>query len=258
MMNLKVISSNIRFENPKDKKHDWPYRKEILQSIIRDFNGDILATQEGRGPQLRDLNRLIPQYQLIDKHREWIPARMYPCLFVNPKTLISKKSGDIWLSETPKEAGSKLASSAFPRLCTWSLIQCKRNSKDFFVANTHLDHLSEKTRIQQVNILIREIRKINSKNLPLILMGDFNDSPNSQVRKDVISKLPLKDPWKLMNLPEESSHHKFLGHYDLGSRIDWVLLSSHFDCQSIFFNKEHRNNIYPSDHFPLMAKIKML
>ena len=46
-MNLKVTSANIRFQNPADGLHDWPFRRGPMSEIINDFAPDILGTQEG-------------------------------------------------------------------------------------------------------------------------------------------------------------------------------------------------------------------
>ena len=256
-MELKITSSNIRFENPADGDHDWPHRKNILRDILLNFNCDILGTQEGREPQLRALNELIPKYELIDHHRQWIDERMYPCIFIKPDIIKVLRSGDIWLSETPEISGSKSFDSAFPRLCTWIEAQDVKTLTPFFFVNTHLDHVKQETRIEQAKVLSKEIKKENKKNLPIILMGDFNDSPESPIRKIVNDLLKLHDPWIEHKKIEESSHHSFHGEKGDGIRIDWILLSHDFSCDDIFLDKTHQEKIYPSDHFPLMANIRL-
>lgn len=256
-MELKLTSFNIRFANPADGKHDWPHRRDLLSEIIKEFNCDILGTQEGREPQLRNLADLINEYQLIDEHRDWIEERMYPCIFIKPDIIDVKESGDFWLSETPDVAGSKSFESAFPRLCTWMKAQHKNTGSDFLFVNTHLDHVKQSTRVEQARVLSEEIQKINKEQLPMILMGDFNDCPTSPVREVFNQHLNLNDPWLEKNIPEESTHHSFNGEVGEGVRIDWTLLSDQFDCEDIFLDKREREGVYPSDHFPLLSKIKL-
>ena len=80
---------------------------------------------------------------------------MYPSLFVRSEQMSVKKSGDIWLSETPLIAGSKSFKSAFPRLCTWASVMWfqvegdKSKGEPLFIVNCHLDHVLEETRIRQ-------------------------------------------------------------------------------------------------------------
>jgi endonuclease/exonuclease/phosphatase family metal-dependent hydrolase len=252
-MYLKLISANIRFDNPNDGDHTWEHRRPHLQKIIQDFLPDILATQEGRKPQLKNLESLI-HHTLIDAHRDWISDRMYPCLFINEEQIKLNLSGDVWLSETPYVNGSSSFNSAFPRLCTWAQVTHLTSGEDFFVINTHLDHVLEETRVEQIKVLINEVQVHNKKNHPVILMGDFNASPFGEVRKTINEKMDLKDPWFEKQLAEETSHHGFIGS-DKGDRIDWILVPKAFVIEEIKMEKNAINKIYPSDHYPILATV---
>lgn len=253
-MQLKIISSNIRYENPHDGNHAWEKRRPILQKIINDFHPDILGTQEGREMQIKSLAQLL-SLKLVESHRDWITDRMYPCLYINEEQIKLNKSGDIWLSETPHVNGSISFKSSFPRLCTWMHVTHLVNNQDYFVVNTHLDHVLEETRIHQVNVLTNEIQKLNQQRLPLILMGDFNDSPMSAIRKTILEKLHLKDPWIELGHSEETSHHGFNGTAANGDRIDWILVPEVFAVENIRLEKSSFENIFPSDHYPLLATV---
>lgn len=258
MSNLRIISSNIRYENPKDGDHDWPNRREYLAECLNRFDAHLIGTQEGREDQLRDLEKLLPNLKMVDSHRRWIEKRMYPCLFFNLDELTCHESGDLWLSETPHKIGSSSFESAFPRLVTWGIFSFKDfPEKTFLVANTHLDHVLDSTRIEQAKVLCQEL-KILAKKKPLILMGDFNTEPTSEVRKIIFSSFPqLKDPWEEKNLPEISSHHPFTGENPKGARIDWILCPKEFKCDEIRFDQSKSDKgIYPSDHFPLLAAME--
>ncbi len=252
-MQLKLISSNIRYENTHDGIHSWENRCPILQNIITEFQPDILATQEGLQIQIKSLAKLLP-LKLVESHREWIENRMYPCLYVNDEQIKVSKSGDIWLSQTPSVPGSFSFKSSFPRLCTWMKVTYLMNNQDYIIINTHLDHVLEETRLKQIEVLILEIKKINVENLPIILMGDFNDSPTSKVREFILNSLDLKDPWIECGHTEETSHHGFQGN-PMGDRIDWILIPQSFSIEKIHLEKNSFNGIYPSDHYPLLATV---
>lgn len=253
-MQLKIISANIRYENAHDGVHAWENRLPLLQIIFTEFHPDILATQEGKEKQIKSLAQTLPM-KLVTDHREWIEDRMYPCLYVNEEQIKVQASGDIWLSETPLISGSVSFKSAFPRLCTWMRITHLVNNLDYIVVNTHLDHVLEETRLEQIKVLIREIQSFNKDNLPLILMGDFNDSPESLIRKTILDEFDLKDPWIEESIPEETSHHSFQGEKASGFRIDWILVPQAFAVQEIRLEKKSFNNIFPSDHYPLLATL---
>lgn len=251
-MDAFIISSNIRFSTHDDGPQAWPKRKSILARTLLHYSPLIIGTQEGREPQLREFLSLLPDFSVSDVNRSWINERMYPCLFFNTKHLQVEESGDFWLSETPGVDGSSSFGSMFPRLCTW--MQASVNESSFFVFNTHLDHVRDETRHSQAKVLCDQIKKINSQNLPMILMGDFNDSPTSLTRSIIEKELPtLVDNW---TSAEESSHHPFSGQNSQGDRIDWILHSFRQKVQ-IHLDKSVENNTWPSDHFPVVAKFKI-
>lgn len=244
---IKILCSNIRFDNPADAENAWPNRKNLLANKIRSLSPSIFGTQEGREPQLRELEDLV-DHNISDINREWIEERMYPCLF-SLETPI--ESGDIWLSDTPNVPGSKSFDSMFPRLATWGLF------KNYMLCNVHLDHDKESTRLQQAKVLINEILKIKRENTPLILMGDFNTHPESEVYETLIRDLDLEDPWKKLGVKEESSFHLFQGSNPDGYRIDWILHTREFSAKTIKLIKDHQGDVYLSDHFPVYCELEL-
>ncbi len=246
------MTANIRFENVGDGENNWPYRKDFFSEIVGRENIHLLGTQEGREGQLRELSSLLPQLKLIETHRKWIDERMYPSLFFDPTVFKLKRSGDIWLSETPNIPGTKSFGSMFPRLCTFAELYCLKEEIAFIVINCHLDHIEEETRLNQARVLIDQVTKLNDKNLPIILMGDFNSGPDKSVRHEINSSaLNLFDPWIKLAKSECSSFHKFDGIDPTGrnERIDWILLNRKFRANSIDLIDESRDGRYPSDHF---------
>lgn len=251
-MILKLISSNIRFDNPADENHDWNGRKEVLKQNLLEFEPHLIATQEGRRPQLEDFESMLDGFSMLKKHRDWIEERMYPSTFVT-FDLKALRTGDSWLSETPDIAGSKSFDSTFPRLCNWAEFHIIPKGVEFFFVNVHLDHVQESTRIEQTKVLIEEINKKNTNKLPLIICGDFNSAPNSIIREMLLKEFSqLRDPW---NKEEVSSHHKFNGSKNEGSRIDWFLVDERFHVKDLYFDFREQNGIYPSDHYPLKLEI---
>jgi endonuclease/exonuclease/phosphatase family metal-dependent hydrolase len=255
-MGQKIITSNIRFDNPADEKDAWPFRRSFLAETLLSHIPTIISTQEGRRPQLEDFASLLPEYSLISKNRQWIEQRMYPCLFLKTADWDIHDSGDKWLSLTPDEAGSVSFESAFPRLFTWAQASQKKSGEKFLIVNTHLDHVLETTRLSQVEVLANELIKLIHSDEKIIIMGDFNDSPNGVVREHLLSLLPfICDPWKKLNKKEETSFHPFTGINPEGFRIDWILLDQRISFNDIALDKSDRAGKFPSDHFPVICDI---
>ncbi len=252
-MTLNIVTSNIRYANPTDGKNDWEFRRPMLVSLLEDLNADILGTQEGREAQIRELASGLNSLELIAGHRDWIAERMYPCLFFNPKKISIIRSGDIWLSHTPSIPASKFSESSFPRLCVWAEIEIKETGTKLMIINTHLDHVLQDVRKMQARVLVSEINMLN--NWPRILMGDFNEAPNTFIKEELINGLDLKDPWVEKGLAEETSHHSFKGLEASGDRIDWILIPKKFIALEIGLEKRSAAGVYPSDHYPLFATV---
>lgn len=258
LMEIKIISSNIRFDNPADNQHSWNNRKSILADLLNSEEADIICTQEGRRPQLMELNTLLKGKDIIEQHREWINERMYPSIYINTDRFFVEESGDVWLSETPNQPGSKSFNSAFPRLCTWAKLALKENGREIFIVNCHLDHCFSETRVEQIKVLLEETFSINSSNEALILCGDFNEGPDGEVRKTLREQREnLFDPWSFHEKEEETTYHKFKGTLKEGARIDWIMLDQRFESLEIKICKENLDNIYPSDHFPIISRVKI-
>lgn len=257
-MKLCLISSNIRFDNPADGANSWPHRRTLLAQTLLSHRPDIIATQEGRFHQLKDFEELLKDYDIIDPHRSWIKERMYPTFFIRKNAFEFIKSEDLWLSETPNVAGSFSFGSAFPRLMTWMKIQPKNSDVNLLVVNTHLDHVKAETRAEQIKVLTEQVKRVKDERSKLIIMGDFNDSPESDVRKELTNAFSgLQDSWKLFHDQEETSHHAFNGECQNGARIDWILVDQKIHIDNCFLEKSTIEGKYPSDHFPVVCKISL-
>lgn len=255
-MKLCLISTNIRFDNPADGINDWSHRRSVLSQILLQHQPDLIATQEGRFSQLKDFETILPDFEMIDHHRSWIKERMYPTFYLRKNAFEIIKSEDLWLSETPDVAGSKSFGSAFPRLMTWMKVQPKDSKINLLVINTHLDHVKTETRTSQIQVLAQEIKRVWDNNSRLIIMGDFNSAPESDVRTALMNEFPeVQDSWLLFNSTEETSHHFFNGECPGGTRIDWIMTDKNVSVQKCFLDKSTIDGKYPSDHFPVVCEI---
>ncbi|MBT3979844.1 MAG: endonuclease/exonuclease/phosphatase family protein [Bacteriovoracaceae bacterium] len=255
---MKLITSNIRFDNPDDGSNGWDSRKSILADTLLSYSPTIIGTQEGRRPQLKELENLLGNLQLADTHREWIERRMYPGQFFSPSSVALLRATDVWLSDTPEIAGSKSFNSAFPRLCNIIEYITLADQKKFLICVVHLDHQLAQTRAEQARVLAEQLSKFNSENLPFAVMGDFNEGPDDEVHSLLHKMLPgIRDPWIEKKLAEQTTYHKFKGSYPEGKRIDWILLSNQFDVKSIEIDKHKSGDTFPSDHFPVRCEIEL-
>ena len=250
---MQIMTFNLRFENDRDGENSWSHRRDLLVEIIRESCPDVLGTQEGTQSQLAYLEDHLPQYQMQALGRFWDDTCQYPTLFFRADRVRLVEGGEFWLSRTPSIHRSKDWDSAFPRMMSYGLMTDLEAQKTFWIAVTHLDHMGSEARLKQAEILAEWL---SERAGPHILMGDFNDVPQSAVHHRLISpRTGLRDTWQvLLRAEDEASmtHHNFHG-VPQQCRMDWILVSREFRVLDAVVVRSNRDGRYPSDHFPYAA-----
>ncbi|MBM4272848.1 MAG: endonuclease/exonuclease/phosphatase family protein [Deltaproteobacteria bacterium] len=249
---LRVMTFNLRFANPADGPNEWQYRKELVADVILRHAPDLLGTQEGTVPQLDYLTEHLTGYLPLTEHREVDPTCQYPTIYFRGDRFQVQMSGEFWLSETPGAHRSRSWGSAFPRMATFGLFQV--GDREFYFIDTHLDHISDEARLQGARMIRNYFFPLNK---PIILVGDFNEPPDSPVYRELIgARSPLQDTWRAVHPPgeEAATQHQFDGR-PRGARIDWILVSAPFQVRKGLIVTDHRGDRYPSDHFPYLAEV---
>ena len=67
---LKVISYNIRYDNPDDGENNWKYRKETLINYFNENKPDLVGMQEVLITQLSFLDKSLDEYKYVGVGRE--------------------------------------------------------------------------------------------------------------------------------------------------------------------------------------------
>lgn len=254
---MRVMTFNLRFENDRDGDNAWVNRRELVVHLIRRYRPDILGTQEGKWPQLAYLRDHLHGYQAHLPDRAPEEKTQCPTLFIREERFAVESGRDFWLSKTPDVHLSKDWDSAFPRMMSFAMLRGHKKQKNLKAAVTHLDHMGEEARYQQARIVAEWAA---GQEFPVIVMGDFNEGPASSVHK-VLTGLPagLTDTWEALACPEDEesfTHHGFNG-VPQRARMDWILVSSHFEVLDAAIIRDSYNGSYPSDHYPYMCDLEL-
>jgi endonuclease/exonuclease/phosphatase family metal-dependent hydrolase len=259
-LKLNVMTFNIRYDNPEDSLNNWQYRKEVVAGIIRERDVDILGTQEVLVNQLNDLKTRLPEYATIGVGRfDGKEAGEYSAIFYKKEKFEEVKSGNFWLSETPEIAGSKGWDGACERIATWAILKEKSTGKSLFFINTHLDHVGKMARSEGVKLLMERAETL-SESLPIIITGDFNSSPGSEVIGLITQNGKFRDSRLLAPSTQlnEGTFHGF-GHIPTEKRetIDYIFVSGEIVVKAYQVLPEKRNDLFLSDHNPVTVTIDL-
>ncbi|MEM6342233.1 MAG: endonuclease/exonuclease/phosphatase family protein [Bacteroidota bacterium] len=254
---LKVMSFNIRLNVPSDGQNAWPNRTHLVKSMLDFHSPDLLGVQEALEGQMTDLKQMLPEYAAHGIARDTGRWGEYSAIFYRRTRLVLEEGGTFWLSETP-ELPSKGWDAALNRIATWGIFQDKASGERFFYLNTHFDHRGAKAREESARLLIAESKSLNPDQLPVLLSGDFNFTPEATPYAVITAKDGFMDG-RLNSLqaphgPASTwSGFKFPG--EPGRRIDYIFGRGAVQFLRYATLTDSWSGRYPSDHLPVLAEV---
>ena len=256
---VNVMSFNIRYDNPEDSLDNWQYRKDRAANAIRFYDADIVGTQEVLHNQLEDLKQRLPEYGVIGVGREDGKEKgEYSALWYKKGRFTLLDSGYFWLSETPDVAGSKGWDGACERIASWAKLQDMVSGKAYFALNTHLDHVGVVARREGISLILDKVNEL-SGGLPVIVTGDFNSEPESDVIAhitDPANAEHLDDARQIASVvygPAWSFHDFGKIPYEERPLIDYVFVRNGLKVLRYGVLAETENDAFLSDHAPVLV-----
>lgn len=252
-----IMSYNIRYDNNWDVKNSWSIRKKKVIQIFGQYEPSIMGVQEGLLNQVQYIDSCLANYDYVGVGREDGKERGEFCViyFDTTRYVVSKHS-TFWLSETP-DTISVGWDAALERICTYGLFKDKKTADEFWVFNTHFDHMGSMARERSSGLILDRINEVNHQSLPVILMGDFNSEPDSppinKIRTEMSDALQLSLE-KLQG--PMGTFNGFDPDLPIERRIDYVFTRDVKVLSYIHVNDRMNNNRHISDHLPVMIKIQ--
>lgn len=272
---LRVLSFNIRFDNPADGDNRWEKRRELVATIIREQRPDIVGLQEALHDQIQDLLAALPEYEAVGVGRDDGATRgeYSPILFRRDRLGLAS-ARTFWLSPTPDIPGSRGWGARLPRICTTATFVVRGEGRALNVFNTHLDHESEQARRESAHLIASAIAADRRPDRPVILTGDFNEGERGWVISYLTGRAEtavsgvtappsprLLDTFRILSTQtaDTGTYHGFTGNRT-GDRIDFVLVDRAFKVVSaeiLHPSPEGSYPPYPSDHAPVAATLSL-
>lgn len=260
-MKENFMTFNLKYDFVESGENEWNNRCNKLVEVIKDNNPIILGTQEGLKHMLVDLEGKLENYQYIGEGREGKNQGEFCGIFYDKNKVELMYWEQFWLSKTPDIVGSKSWGTACERICTLARFKHRETLEEIMVYNTHLDHVSEIARKEGIKLILDKCKKnFLNDNLPFLIMGDFNCVDTDEVFT-VIKKYE-EDNFRVINLYKTienkvlGTFHNFTGDAESGA-IDFILVSKEFECESLYSDERKIGGGYPSDHYPVIATLKL-
>ncbi len=257
---LRIITYNIRYDNAGDGVNQWGNRKTKVADLIKKYNPDIFGVQEGLHHMLVDLKTLLPEYNYVGVGRDdGKTSGEYSAIFYKKDVFKAEQDSTFWLSETPTIIASKSWDAAITRICTWAKFKHKKSHKEFYLFNTHFDHIGDTARAMSADLIKIYARRI-AGNKPLILLGDFNSEPSESAYKTLTNNkiIELKDSYFSAGNNAADSICTFTGfaiNSGICKRIDYILTGTDWVVKYYNLIKDNDGTYYYSDHLPVLTEI---
>ena len=256
---LCIATYNLRRAN-NNPGEEWSTRRELLTKCVSSIAPDIMGTQEGLFSQLCDIAKDLPELDWVGLGRQGGSRDEFAAIFFRKDRLELLEYDHFWLSDTPELIGSATWGNIYRRITTWARFRDRRTEQQFYIWNTHLDHEVHNAQVKGANLIRERITKLNPK-IPVILMGDFNlDVTSKEVYQMLIDKGGFTDTWLAASTRKGGSRGTFndFGAFSSGSqRIDWILFRGNISTESVEVVETTYDGRYPSDHFPVVAKLQL-
>ncbi|MDK9698940.1 MAG: endonuclease/exonuclease/phosphatase family protein [bacterium] len=282
---LRIMTYNLRYDNPGDSLDNWHFRKATIVSMVRFHQPQVFCTQEGLVHQLQYLDSNLTTYRRVGVGRDDGKEQGEFCAIFYDTTALELLAlpggkqpgkqtfgGTFWLSPTP-DTISVGWDAVLPRIATYAMFHRKNTSTSFLVMNTHFDHIGVNARNESAQLLVQRSKqlcdslgKILSQEIHQIVTGDFNSSPadfgyrvmttssNREQRAFYDSRVVTQQP----PIGPEYTYYGFDPRADFhGERIDYIFVSNQIDVLRYATLTDYTSRAsFPSDHLPVVVDVR--
>jgi len=260
---LKVLSFNIRYNNPNDGENSWPNRSERVKNFLWSENADLIGFQEVLNNEVLELDHALFNYNFSQRQYTRIGVGRedgktkgeYSPIYFRANRFTLVKSKTVWLSETPTKP-SKGWDAACERIATFALLFDQELKDTLLVVNTHWDHVGVRARQESAKLILKEIEAFTSIQ-NIIFLGDLNCAPEDAALKKLRAEfsdagIGISSKVGTFNNFERATNPK-------APRIDYVF----YKLKNLGFHSYKVGNTdvaepLLSDHFPIVVEFEQM
>jgi len=253
---LTVMTFNIRYGTANDGDNHWLKRRELLFALLRDQQADVIGLQEALNGQIEEILQAVPGYAYVGVGRsDGRRAGEYAAILYRTARLHVRRSDTFWFSDTPGVVKSTSWGNQIERICTWAYFE-DREGPAFYAYNVHLDHLSQPSRERSVALLLARIGARDPR-APVVVTGDFNAGEDNPAA--VAMRGSFHDSFRVLHpgATEVGTFNGFKPGQTAGDKIDFVFVEPGVEVLDAAIVRSSLDGRYPSDHFPVTARIRL-
>ena len=253
---LSVMTFNIRYGTAQDGDNHWLKRRDQLFDLLKSQRPDVVGLQEALHSQIQEIVDAVPGYAYVGVGRaDGRRGGEYAAILYRSDRLHPRRSDTFWFSDTPAVVGSKTWGNNIERVCTWAYFE-DDNGTPFYVYNVHLDHESQPSRGRSVALLLERIAA-RAPASPTIVTGDFNAGERNPAV--VAMRGSFRDSFRVLHASatEVGTFTAFRFGDTTGDKIDYVFVSADVEVLDAAILRDSRDGRYPSDHFPVTARVRV-
>ena len=252
----KIMSYNIRYDNPNDGLNRWELRKDEVVQLLQYYDADFIGIQEALPQQVQFIADHLQNYAFIGHGRDGLGTNSESTpIFYNRSKYKLLKNELFWLSSTPKKV-SKGWDADLNRIVVYAKFKSRKTKKIIHVFNTHFDHIGEQARLMSAKLLLDYITKNDLSHKKVVLMGDFNLLPNAP--PIMLLEQELENSYKTKNtIPYGpiGTFNGFTTDAEVTRQIDYIFTKNVPVKSYRCIDDRRANNLQLSDHFPVMIEL---
>lgn len=259
---IRVMSFNIRYDEPRDGVNAWSNRKQKVADVIRFHKADLVGVQEALLSQLRDLETMLPDFAWCGVGRtDGKEAGEYSAILYRKSRFQLQDCKTFWLSPSPETVGSKGWDAAYPRIVTWARLRERDSKKTFVHLNTHFDHVGQAARVESSKLIVNRLGEIAGK-LPFVITGDFNVVESNEAYKTIVAgsgDVKISDARYVTVNPHFGGDSTWTAFKQIEPRrrIDYVFVRGGMRVLEHAILADQWNGLWASDHLPVLAEIEL-
>lgn len=253
---INVATYNLRLNTAADGENAWAQRREAVKALIRYHEFDVFGTQEALPDQIADLEALSEYAHVGVGRDDGKQAGEHSAIFYRVARFDLLAHGDFWFSETPERPSKGWDARCCNRLASWARLRDRRSGRTLAVVSVHFDHEGLVARRESARLLLKWLAQQDAADA-LIALGDFNSTPETE--QIVLMQGALSDARETTLAPPYGPVGTFNG-FTMGrvpdQRIDYIFLGPGLRVLKYAVLTDSDGRHYPSDHFPVAARIQ--